>query len=131
MIIYYTTFPIICQSDKYLKEEIHMSLTYLVEILGTESTEDFSPSSVVESEWYATLLAAIETQGGTIDATSFTLKFDSQDEYTAWIERYKLTDATLIDDLRAWNTARGFSYKCELRTDDGTLITPLKVVPLD
>ena len=114
-----------------------MSLTYSIELLGVENPENpenpenFTPPSVTESKWFADFDAATQDKevAGTI--TSTTLKFDSYDEYTAWIERYKLTDATLIDDFRVWNTAHGFSYKYELRTNDGTMLTPLKIIPLD
>ena len=108
-----------------------MSLIYLIEMLGGENTEEFYPPSVMESKWYADFIDAVQAKeiAGTINSS--TLEFHSQDEYTAWIEQYKLTDATLIDDFRVWNTAHGFRYKYELRTNDGTMLTPLKVIPLD
>jgi len=129
--MYYTIFSIICQSDKYLKEELQMSLLYFIEILGAKNLEEINPPSVTESEWWANTLDAIIAQEVTWDLTSITLKFNSQDEYTSWIERHKLTDATLLDDFRVWNASHGFSHNYEVRTDDETVVTPLKLIPLD
>jgi hypothetical protein len=139
MIIYYTTFSIICQSDKYLKEEIQMSLIYSIELLGgkgleqsvprTVHMEEFYPPSFIGTEWLASISSL---DGGPITpAPSFTVTFDNQDEYTAWVEQYKLTDPTLLNDLRVWNAEHGLSHRYDLRTHDGTVLTPLKLIPLD
>jgi hypothetical protein len=126
--MYYTTFSIICQSDKYLKEEIQMSLIYSIEILGGENMEEFYPPSVIGSEWLASITSI---DGGDPAANSLTSTFDSQDEYTAWVERYKLTDPTLLNDIKVWNAEHGLSHRYDLRTHDGTVLTPLKLIPLD
>ena len=110
-----------------------MSLIYLMEITNLQGgiTQGLPPS-VMESEWYTTFSAAIQSKG-TVDYSSIstTLRFDNYSEYTSWVEQYKLTDRTLLDDIRVWHEAHGLSHKYEVYTDDDTVVTPLKIISLD
>ena len=110
-----------------------MSLLYLMEITNPQGeTTQGLPPSVMESEWYASLSAACVNKGVvTSTFISTTLRFDNQTEYTAWVEQYKLTDRTLLDDIRVWSEAHGLSHRYEVYTDDDTVVTPLKIISLD